>query len=63
MEEVEAVIPATIPSQLNDTKTTAVRYRVEKEKHREVLSKWCVARGCQGTTTLVVKRRKTSSVD
>jgi serine/threonine protein kinase len=63
IEDVQAVIPAPTTSQLNDLKTTTSRYRVEKEKHHEVLSKWCVARGCEGTTTLVVKRMKTSSVD
>ena len=63
LEEVQAVIPATTVLHLDESKSTTDRYVVEKAKHREVLSKWCVARGCEGTTTLVVKRRKTSSAD
>ena len=63
MEEIEAVIPAKPVIRLDDLKSTTVRYQVEKVKHREVLTKWCTPRGYESTTTLVVKRRKTSSVD
>jgi serine/threonine protein kinase len=61
--EIEGVIPAKPVVRLDDLKSTTIRCQVEKAKHHEVLSKWCVPRGNESTITLVVKRRKTSSVD
>ena len=63
LEEIEAVIPAKPVVRLDDLKSTMIRFQVEKAKHREVLTKWCVPRGYDSTITLVVKRRKTSSID
>jgi serine/threonine protein kinase len=63
LEEVEEIIPAKPVLRLSDSKSTTIRRHVEKANHREVLSKWCVPRDCESTVTLVVKRRKTSSVE
>lgn len=61
LEEVQAVIPATTVLHLDDLKSPTFRYQVEKAKHREVLSKWCVPRGHEHVITVAAKIRKTSN--
>ena len=54
--------PELMPAKpIKHLEVSKFRYHVDKADHREVLSKWCVSRKCKSTTTLVVKRMKTSS--
>ena len=60
LKEVQVVIPATTVLHLDDLKTTTFHYQVEKAKHREVLSKWCVPRGREHTITVAAKIEKSN---
>jgi hypothetical protein len=45
LEEIDAVIPGKDVVRLDELESTTIRHQVEKAKHREVLSKWCLPRG------------------